>query len=194
MIRLNQSAIRPKAQQEAAINNDYRSISDKVHEYLMKPPHHIPRNNPIFKQYSNQLLDHLNHSYCALIPYKDQIVAYQQANIAQSIRRKIKEEKLILRVVDKGNNFYVGSAKHFEEKVQKYFIDTKAFTQLTENPFKDTLHRVTHTLKTMASQKLIKQWQLKRMLPDPITSELAHLYFNPKVHKVSEDSSRWIRS
>jgi hypothetical protein len=184
-IRLNQSVIRTKAQEEAAIKKEHQGIFDKVQSYLTDRPHQIPRTNPILKQYSVRLLDHLKHSYIAPIPFKDQILACEQAHIAQSIRHKIKQHKLILRVADKGSNFYIGLAENFEQKVQKYFTDTNAFVQLSENPFNDILNRVTQGLKTLASKKLILQWQLREMLPDPKTSELSHVYFNPKTHKVS---------
>jgi hypothetical protein len=183
-IRLNQSAIRPTVQQDAAIKKEHQDIFDKVQAHLIDHPYQVPRNNPIFKQYHTHLLGHLRHSYNAPISYKDRLLANEQAHIAQSIRDTIKRHKLILRVVDKGNNFYIGSAENFEQKVQTYFTDTNAFDQLSENPFNEILNRITQVLKTLASKKLILQWQLKQMLPDPKKAELSHVYFNPKTHKV----------
>ena len=188
-IRLNQSAIRPRFQQEVAMKKEHQNIFDKVQSHLIEHPYQIPRTNRIFKQYSTCLLDHLKHSYTAPISYKDQMLANEQAHIAQSIRAKIEQHGLILRVVDKGNNFYIGSAENFEQKVQKCFTDTNAFVQLLENPFNDILNRITQVLKTLASKKLILQWQMREMLPDPLKSELSHLYFNPKTHKVSSNAS-----
>ena len=193
-IRLNQSAIRPKIQQEILIKNEHQGIFDKVQSRLMAPPYQIPRTNSIFKQYSSRLLDHFNQSYFAPIPYKDQLLAHEQAHIAQSIRDKIKKHNLMLRVVDKGNSFYIGSAKNFEQKVQKYFTDTNAFVSLSENPFDNVFNRVSQTLKTMASKKFISQGQMKEMLPNQTTSVLSHLYFNPKIHKVSEYTSLFMSS
>ena len=69
--------------------------------------------------------------------------------------------------------------------MKKYFTDTNAFVQLSENPFNDILNRIIQVLKTLASQKLILQWQMREMLPDPLKFELSHLYFNPKTHKVA---------
>ena len=91
--------------------------------------------------------------------------------------------------LDKGNNFYIGLAENFEQKMQKYFTDTIAFVQLSENPFNDILNRITQVLKTMASKKLIFQWQLREMLPGPQTSELSHEYLRAKTHKVSGNFS-----
>ncbi|CAF2065699.1 unnamed protein product, partial [Rotaria magnacalcarata] len=59
-IRVNQSAIRPKCQQETEIKNQHKDIYSKVENHLTGYPHLIPRNNAIFKQYSDHLLDYLN--------------------------------------------------------------------------------------------------------------------------------------
>ncbi|CAF5186216.1 unnamed protein product, partial [Rotaria magnacalcarata] len=59
-IRLNQSAIRPKCQQETEIKNEHKDIYSKVENHLTDYPHRIPRNNAIFKQYSDHLLAYLN--------------------------------------------------------------------------------------------------------------------------------------
>ena len=115
-IRLNQSAIRPRFQQEVAMKKEHQEIFDKVQSHLIDRPHHILRNNPIFKQYHTHLLDHLKHSYSSPISYKDRILANEQARVAQSIRAKIKQHRLILHVLDKGNNFYIASAENLEQK------------------------------------------------------------------------------
>ncbi|CAF5171411.1 unnamed protein product, partial [Rotaria magnacalcarata] len=80
-IRLNQSAIRPKCQQETEIKNQHKDIYSKVENHLTGHPHPISRNNPIFKQYSDHLLDYLNQSYFTPLSYKDQLISREQAQI-----------------------------------------------------------------------------------------------------------------
>ena len=120
---------------------------------------------------------------CSL-SYREQLQAEEQASTAISIRKTLDKFKLILRLTDKGNNFYVGSAKDFEEKAKKYFMDTNAFVELLENPFNQILDKVCHLLNQLSSKKLIQPWQCRKMLPDVKKAELSHLYFNPKTHKV----------
>ncbi|CAF5224831.1 unnamed protein product, partial [Rotaria magnacalcarata] len=115
-IRVNQSAIRPKCQQEIEIKNQHKDIYSKVENHLTDYPHRIPRNNAIFKQYSDHLLDYLNQSYFTPLAYNDQLISLEQAQIFGSIRRIIQNRNLIIRVTDKGNNFYIGSAVEFEQK------------------------------------------------------------------------------
>jgi hypothetical protein len=106
--RLNQSAIRPRKQQEIEINNEYKDISTKVLNHLIEH-HYIPRTQPIFKGYSKHLLHYLNHYYCAPLSYKDRVQALEQLQTATSVRQKIKRHNLIIRATDKNNSFYIGS-------------------------------------------------------------------------------------
>ncbi|CAF1627848.1 unnamed protein product [Rotaria magnacalcarata] len=154
-----------------------------VENHLTGYPHLIPRNNAIFKQYSDHLLDYLNQSYFTPLSYKDQLISHEQAQILGSIRRIIQNRNLIIRVTDKGNNFYIGSAVEFEQKATKFFSDTNAFIELSCNPFNEILDKVIQLLNTLRGKDLIRKWQYEQMMPDRTTCELAHLYFNPKTHK-----------
>ena len=183
-IRLNQCAIRPPKQQKIEIRNEHQDIYNKIGNYLSSCPHCVPRTVPIFKQFSNELYHYLHDSYLIPLSFKDQRQALQQKRIVESIRRKIKNFNLIIRVTDKGNNFYIGSAIEFHPKRQKFFADTNAFRELFNNPFHEILNKVIQLLNKLAWKKLILQWQCKKMMPDRNDSELSSLYFNPKTHKV----------
>ncbi|CAF1398943.1 unnamed protein product, partial [Adineta steineri] len=145
--------------------------------------HHVPRTHVVFGEYGHQLLNYLNSCYFTPLPYKDHIEAREQSQTTASIRNKIKQFKLIIRVTDKSNNFYIGSTIGFEKKVQQYFTDTNAFRVINENPLPEILNKVIQLLINLRSKKLILQWQYNEMIPDRKTTELAHLYFNPKTHK-----------
>ena len=142
----------------------------------------------MFKQYSHHLDEHLHHSYATPLSYKDQLVTLEQAQTVTLIRQIIKNMDLVIRLTDKGNNFYIGLASEFEKKVEKFFSDTNAFVELSYNPFNQVLDSVTQLLDTLQSKKLILQWQFKKMMPDREQAELPHLYFNPKTHKVLVDT------
>ncbi|CAF2215070.1 unnamed protein product [Rotaria magnacalcarata] len=156
-IRVNQSAIRPKCQQETEIKNQQKDIYSKVENHLTGYSHLIPRNNAIFKQYSDHLLDYLNQSYFTPLSYKDQLISHEQAQILGSIRRIIQNRNLIIRVTDKGNNFYIGSAVEFEQKATKSFSDTNAFIELSYNPFNEILDKVIQLLNTLRGKDLSRK-------------------------------------
>lgn len=151
---------------------------------LIKQPHCIPVNNPIFTQYEDHLMDYLNQCYFTPLSYKDQLLTLEQAQILRSIRQIIKNMNLIIRVTDKGHHYYIGSNVEYEKKVQKFFSDTNAFMELSYNPFNEILDKVIQLLDKLRSKQLIYKWQYDEMIPDRTKCELAHLYFNPKTHKV----------
>ena len=124
------------------------------------------------------------HPHFTPLPYQDHIQAREQAQTTSAIRRDSKQHKLIVRVTDKSKNFYVGSAVAYDRKVQNYFTNTDAFRELTANPLNEILNKVIQLLDQLQSKKYIWKWQHDEMLPDRKTAELAHLYFNPKTHKV----------
>jgi hypothetical protein len=182
-IRLNQSALCPRKRQEIEIKKEHEDIYEKVKFNLSRKENFLV-TAPILKEYSNQLYDHLEESYFTPLTYKDYIEANEQARIAASIQKKIKHFKLVIRLTDKSKNLYIGSLIEFEKKAQKYFNDTRAFQQLTKNPFKNILKNVTQLLNYLRIENSISAKQYEEMMPVPSKCELAHLYFNPKTHKV----------
>ena len=138
----------------------------------------------MFKQYSHHLDEHLHQSYATPLSYQVQLLTLEQAQNVALIRQIIKNMNLVIRLSDKGNNFYIGLASEFEKKAEKFFLDTNAFVELSYNPFNEVLDGVIQLLDTLQSKKLIFQWQYKKMMPDRAIVELPHLYFNPKTHKV----------
>ncbi|CAF1533984.1 unnamed protein product [Adineta ricciae] len=146
-IRLNQSVLRSDEQQEIEIRNEHRGIFTKVQNHLVNF-YHIPRTVPIFQDYSQQLLDYIRQCYFSSVPYKDRIQAKKYAQIVASTRKKLMKHRLVLRLTDKGHNFYVGSASEFEKKCQQFFHDTNTFMELTENPFDDLLNKVIQLLNS----------------------------------------------
>ena len=141
-IRLNQSALRPRKQQEIELKNEHQEITAKVRNHLVEF-HHVPRTQPIFEEYSSQLLHYLYGTYFAPLPYRDQLQAREQAHIVASIPKQL-------------------------------------------NPFDEILNKVIQFLHDLRSKKLIFKWHYDEMMvpSNRAHCELAHLYFNPKTHKV----------
>ncbi|CAF4077322.1 unnamed protein product [Rotaria sordida] len=55
--------------------------------------------------------------------------------------------------------------------------------ELSVNPLEEIQDKVIQSLNQLREKKLILQWQYNKMMPDRTKPELAHLYFNPKIHK-----------
>ncbi|CAM4846375.1 unnamed protein product [Rotaria magnacalcarata] len=162
------------------IKNQHKDIYSKVENRLTGYPHLIPQSDAILKQYSDHLLDYLNQSYFTPLSYKDQLISREQAQILGSIRRIIQNMNLIIRVTDKANNFYIGSAGEFEQKARKFFSDTNAFTELSSNPFNEILNKVIQLLNTLRGKDLIRKWQYEQMMPDRTTDKILRPIFDAK--------------
>ena len=182
-IGVNQSAIRSRKEQEIEIQHEHDDIHGKVKRQLVEYPPYIPSGNKIFEIYSNELLVYLQQAYFTPLSFKDHIQARQQAQISASIRKKIQQHHLTIRVTDKSNNFYIGLTSEFKKKEQAYFNETNAYIQLMDNPFDEVLNKVIQLLNQLRSKRFILKWQYDQMMPDPKQTQLAHLYFNPKTHK-----------
>jgi predicted S18 family serine protease len=102
----------------------------------------------------------------------------------KSIRRKLKRNKLILRLTDKSNIFYICRSIDFENKVQAYREKTNAYQELTSNPLEEILYKVTRLLTDLRTKNLIQANQYDEMMPKRAKVRLGYMYFNPKVHKV----------
>lgn len=150
----------------------------------MEYPPYISPGNPIHHNYFEELDHYLKHAYFTSLSCKDHIQTKEQADICASIRKKIRQHHLTIRVTDKSNNFYIGSSIEFKKKAQTYINETNAYIELTSNPFNEILDKVNQLLNQLRSKKFILKWQFNQMMPDPQQTELAHLYFNPKTHKV----------
>ena len=182
---MNQTALRTEDQQKAEIKRECGEISKKMTNYLIEKPHYVSLSSPYFKQCSVELRNYFNHCYFSTpLPYKDQMQALEQISANRNIRRKLKEKDLIIRVTDKGHNFYIGSRLEFEKKGEKFFQETNAFKELINNPFHEIKNKVIELLNKFREQGSISKKQYNEMIPDKTRCELAHLYFNPKTHKV----------
>jgi hypothetical protein len=96
----------------------------------------MPRTILIFKQYSDHLLDYLNHSYFTPLSYKDQLQTLEQVQIVESIREIIKNMDLIIRLTDKGNHFYIGLASELEKSKNFSGIPMLSWNYLTIHSMK----------------------------------------------------------
>ncbi|CAF4570200.1 unnamed protein product, partial [Rotaria sp. Silwood2] len=182
-IRPNQSALRPYPQRLLRVQQD--------HDYLMKQIVHylsgycyIPSNANVIKQLSNQLKDRLTFRHMSAIPIFDDIRAHRELHPVQTIRRKLKKAKLVLRPTDKSGVFHIGSLSDYERKIAEYQTKTRAYIELSENPLSDILNKVTHLLNELLSKKQITvKKHYGKMMPDRNKVELSHMYYLPKVHK-----------
>ena len=145
---------------------------------------HMPRSSPIIQQFASRLQSCLTRLFMTSLSVGDELRARQEFNLVKSIRRKLAKFKLVLRQTDKSPVFHIGQSNDYERKATQYRTKTGAYLELSSNPLKEILDRVTRLLNDLRSRKQILAWQYKKMMPDRRKVKLGHMYFLPKSHKV----------
>ena len=159
----------------------------QIVEHLPTQCRSLPATSPLFKQFSQRLHACLTHRYMTPLPHGDQRRAKQEREVVKTIRCKLKKEKLVLRQSDKSGNLYVGQKSSFEQKATAYRLTTGAYEELSSNPLEEILSKVTRLLNDLHMKtKNLSAKQYKKMIRTRKDVRLAHMYFNPKTHKVSE--------
>ena len=157
---------------------------DKTAAHLSR--HYSMQSNlPIIKHLADQLKLQFENGYKTSLSARDVFRTQNDFRIMNAIRRKLKRNKLILRMTDKSNILYIGRSIDFDQKAQAYRDKTKAYQELTSNPLEEILYKVTRLLNDLRSKGLIQANQHQKMMPKRDKVRLGYMYFNPKVHKVS---------
>ncbi|CAF1946963.1 unnamed protein product [Rotaria magnacalcarata] len=63
---------------------------------------------------------------------------------------------------------------------------TNAYREIQSSPLRETIEKTDKFLRNLVSNKRIPQALLDKLRPSLIESELPHLYYNPKDHKINE--------
>lgn len=185
-IRVNQSALQSEKQRTKIINKEHKNLLKKVQDYLSSR-HHILPTAPIYNDYSKNLRQQLELCYMTGLSRSNRKRAQQEKNIVTSIQRTLKQHQLLIRVTDKSGVFCVLRYEDHEQKALEHREKTKAYKELSSNPFQETLRKVVRLLNDLhAKEKKLRAWQYNRMQKDLKTSKLAYMYFNPKTHKVTQ--------
>ncbi|CAF1427583.1 unnamed protein product [Rotaria sordida] len=182
-IRMNQSAVESCKKRKQLTKKEHDNIISKVKDYLATY-HRIDRTLPIYDIYSENLQYCLDVRYMTPLSISDQIRAQREKNIVKSIHQKLKKYKHLVRVTDKSGVFCVLRTQDHEQKAIEYREKTKAYKELSSNPFEATLNKVIRLLNDLhAKHKKLRTWQYNEMCPNVKTCKLAYMYFNSKTHK-----------
>lgn len=187
-IRPNQSTLRPRNQRDKQLQKESDDILMKIKNTLVNANRDgypsIPKTTSMYKLYEERLRTCLTQQYMKPLPLMDQLRARREIKWMKSIRRKLKQHKLILRKTDKSGVFHIGHQRDYQRKAYHYRKTTGAYKELSNNPLNDVYHRTVDLLNRLRSQNQLRELQKQKLLPIQMKTELAYLYFLPKSHKV----------
>ncbi|CAF1672949.1 unnamed protein product, partial [Didymodactylos carnosus] len=130
----------------------------------------------------------LRRLHTNILPPKLLARAQHEHRIMKSTRRQLKKSNVIIRITDKSKVFHLGSVQDYHEEALQYMQDTNAYREITSsiNPYQQHVQTVLALIDPMLKKREINLELWKQyMRPNAITTELAHLYFIPKPHKVN---------
>ncbi|CAF4641818.1 unnamed protein product [Rotaria sp. Silwood2] len=137
------------------------------------------------KEYFLAIQNLLQQLYMKPIPNKIARNAQYLSRMIKSMQRQLRKANIAVGQTDKSKLFFFIDAQEYEEKIQNYMTKTNAYQEITSGicPLADNLHLVLLVLDHLSQRKEITSEQYKKMKPDLEKLELAHIYFNLKVHK-----------
>ncbi|CAF3887993.1 unnamed protein product [Rotaria sp. Silwood1] len=140
-------------------------------------------------EFSNDLENLLLRLYTKKLSRKLSLRAKREHKLIMSIRRYLRKyQQVILRRTDKSKVFHLGDAHDYQRKVLEYMQETEAYEEIISgvSPLSANLQQVTVLLNQLyhAEKPLITKKQYEAMYPKENETELTHLYFIPKSHKI----------
>jgi hypothetical protein len=134
-------------------------------------------------------IEHLYRQlYTTPLPRKLFTRAQYEYRIIKSTQRQIKKSNVVIRSTDKSKVLHLGSAHDYHQKALQYMQETNAYREITSgiNPCHEHVQKVLTVIDPMLKNGDInlKLWK-NYMRPNASTTELAHLYYIPKPHKVN---------
>ncbi|CAF4005492.1 unnamed protein product [Rotaria sordida] len=165
------------------INNEYKRLYDETGKNLTK--YAFPTDDSRATEFFSELKHLLEQLYAKPLPKKLKANARYIYKMIKSMQRKLRKANITVGQIDKSKLFFFIDTQEYEEKVKNYMNKTNAYRGITSGicPLANDLHLVILLLDHLHERKEITDEQYKQMYPNLKTLELAHIYFNLKVHK-----------
>ena len=105
--------------------------------------------------------------------------------LLKRLRHRLKSKNIVLQKTDKSKVFHLGRFEDYLKKSEEYMADTQAYCCLEkEDPLTDLVQRTNKYLLDLRLVHWISQKQYEQLCVNPNETELAHLYYLPKAHKL----------
>ncbi|CAF4998278.1 unnamed protein product [Rotaria sp. Silwood1] len=182
-----QSWFYKKKKKEKIIDEEHKNIMSTITEFFRQHGYYISKKR--IDEFSNDLKNLLLRLYTKKLSRKLSVRAKREHKLIMSIRRYLRKyQQVILRRTDKSKVFHLGDANDYQRQVLEYMQETEAYEEITSgvSPLSANLQQVTVVLNQLyhVEKPLITKKQYEAMYPKENETELAHLYFIPKPHKI----------
>ncbi|CAM4791530.1 unnamed protein product [Rotaria magnacalcarata] len=161
--------------------NEIRQMKEKVSTAWRRVTKTIGRQPPIVDKFCKRIEDEIRKTVATEAPSDPALKP------AIAFFRKIqKKNNIIFRQTDKSKVFHTDTRENYVKKSEIYMNKTNAYIEIQSSPLKEMIEKTDKFLRSLVSSKRIPQSLLDKLRPSLTESELPHLYYNPKDHKIGE--------
>jgi len=160
---------------------EIEQMKEKVSAAWRRVTKTIGREPPIVKKFCERIEDEIRKTVITEAPSDPTLKP------AITFFRKIqKKNNIIFRQTDKSKVFHTDTRENYIKKSAIYMDKTNAYIEIQSSPLREMIEKTDKFLRTLVSSKRMPQALLDKLRPSITESELPHLYYNPKDHKIGE--------
>lgn len=160
---------------------EIKQMKEKVAAAWRRETKTIGREPPIVEKFCQRVEEEIKKTVATETP---------QYHIIQPTLKHLKKvqqnKKIIFRQTDKSKVFHIDTRDNYVRKSEIYMNKTNAYIEIPTSPLREMINRTDKFLRDLVSRKQMPQYMLNRLRPSLVESELPHLYYNPKDHKLEE--------
>ncbi|CAF3363065.1 unnamed protein product [Rotaria sp. Silwood2] len=160
---------------------EIEQMKDKVAEAWRRATKTIGREPPLVNKFCQRIDEEIRQ--CIATEAQRDPTLKPAIKYFQKIQ---KQEKIIFRQTDKSKVFHADTKENYIEKSEAYMKKTSAYIEVPTSPLKEMIEKTDKFLRNLVSTKQMPQSLLDKLRPSMTESELPHLYYNPKDHKIGE--------
>jgi hypothetical protein len=156
-------------------------MKDKVSEAWRRMTKTVGREPPLVTKFCERVEEEIRETV-AKEPIRDR-------NLQPAIKYFQKLQKqgdIVFRQTDKPKVFHADTRENYVTKSALYVTKTNAYIEVPESPLREMIDRTDKYLRGLVSSKQMPPSMRDKLRPSESDSELPHLYYNPKDHKIGE--------
>jgi hypothetical protein len=163
------------------LENEINLMKEKVAVAWRRETKTVGRNPEIVNRFSERIEQEIRTTIS-----KEKIADPKMLKILGNLKKAQKEQKVIFRQTDKSKVFHLGKPDIYIEKSAQYMSKMNAYKEIDHSPLEDMIKGTEGLLIDLVRRKLLPSKYLEKLRPSQTDSELPHLYYNPKDHKIGE--------
>ncbi|CAF1503377.1 unnamed protein product, partial [Rotaria sordida] len=160
---------------------EIENMKEKIGAHWRRVTNTIRREVPLVNKFCQKIEDVIKKTVTTEAPQDPAIEP-----TIKYLQKMQKQNKIIFRQTDKSKVFHADNHENYIKKSELYMNKTNAYIEIPTSPLKEMIETTDKFLRNLVSMKKMPQSLLDKLRPSMTESELPHLYYNPKDHKIGE--------